>query len=173
MTAIRKKHPPRRCVIDGIEYTEGSKLQVIVPELGAIPVVVELSPHSTDMLITMDFVYIRTPLPCSMTGKPDGPNASLRLSFNRMPAEGKHPAMRSNTLQLKYFCTCGRKHTEEIGWQVEFDLGIARSRNPGMSLNGGPYRHPLVKGWTDLQPMSWDELNKAPVAGEDGQFKIF
>lgn len=169
----------RSFAIDGIVYTDGDRLQVIAPELGLLPVVVEFESYSTAQLVTMSLGWIRTPLPCRMNNRPDSPNAMLKLSCTRMPATGPGnsiPPYIANTMNLVYFCLCDqRKHTNAITWHdVSIDTGIIRANQRGIDTTGKAYNHPLVPGYEHLQPMPFEELKREHITTDKhGQFKLF
>ena len=164
--------------IDGITYTDGDKLQVITPELGLLPVVLLFAEYSTAMLPTMDFGWVRTPLPCRINKEPDAPNARLKFSCSRMPATSQQAAYHTNTLLLIYFCSCAERiHTSSLVWrEVSFELGVIRAAKPGVDKNNAyrPNNHPLVAGWQQLQPVPFEELKREPIATDThGQFTLF
>ncbi|GAB3546431.1 hypothetical protein [Spirosoma fluminis] len=170
--------PVRSFEIDGIVYTDGDKLQVIAPELGVLPVVVKFEDYSNHHIMSMDFGNIRTPLPCRSNSRPDSPNATLHVSFTRMPATGPNNSIKayvSNVMRLVYFCLCSSsKHTDLITWDVTIDTGIIRAEGIGRNTNGGRYNHPLVEGYQHLEPISYEQLKAEPIeTDKHGQFKLF
>ncbi|RYC70887.1 hypothetical protein [Spirosoma sordidisoli] len=174
----QEEAPPvvRSFEIDGIVYTDGDKLQVIAPELGLIPVVVKFADYSNHHIMTMEFGWIRTPLPCRMNQRPDSPNASLSLSITRMPPAGSIQGYHSNVMHLVYFCNCAySKHTDQFRWYTSFDMGVIRAEGLGWDYNKNrPHNHPLVEGYEHLQPMTYEVLKQELVqADKHGQFTLF
>lgn len=174
------KQPKNKVVrsfeIDGIIYTDGDKLQVIAPELGLLPVVLEFESYSNQHIMTMDLGWIRTPLPCRMNTNSDSPNAKLSLSITRMPPFGSSQGYVSNVMHLVYFCLCSsRKHTTSFRWYTSFEMGVIRAEGLGWDYDKNrPHNHPLVKGYEQLQPLAYEELKREPIqTDKHGQFTLF